>query len=164
MNRKVLVFEPKKCIGCKLCELYCSMSHFNVTNPTKSRIRIIRDPNSQLDLATYCHQCIDAPCIQACDFEALSRDSKTNAILVNNENCVGCRNCIHECPYAAPSILPENNVVIICDLCGGTPECVEVCPEHAIQYLEFEKAVNIYKSISEEEIVKKYIGGDNDNE
>ena len=44
------------------------------------------------------------------------------------------------------------------------PECVEICPEHAIQYLEFEKAVNIYKLISEEEIAKKYIGGDNENE
>lgn len=43
MNRKVLVFEPKKCIGCRLCEQVCVMNHFKVTNPAKSRIRIIRD-------------------------------------------------------------------------------------------------------------------------
>ena len=24
----------------------------------------------------------------------------------------------------------------VCDLCKGTPECVEICPENAIQYLE----------------------------
>jgi len=43
MNQKVLVFEPKKCIGCRLCEQICTLTHFKVTNPKKSRIRIIRD-------------------------------------------------------------------------------------------------------------------------
>ncbi len=58
MKQKVLVFEPKKCIGCRLCELICSMTHFKVTNPTKSRIRIIRDDEMQLDRAIYCHFCV----------------------------------------------------------------------------------------------------------
>ena len=74
MNRKVLVFEPKKCIGCRLCEQVCVMNHFKVTNPAKSRIRIIRDDESQQDSAIYCHFCIDAKCIEACESEALSRD------------------------------------------------------------------------------------------
>jgi len=164
MKTKVLVFEPKKCIGCRLCEQVCSMTHFGVTNPTKSCIRILRDHNSQLDLATYCHQCIDAPCIKACNYEALSRDSTTNAIIINDENCVGCRNCIHDCPYAAPSMLSEKNVVIICNLCGGDPACVEICPEHAIQYLDLEKAANIYKSIYVEELAKKFIQGEQKTE
>lgn len=155
MRTKILVFEPKKCIGCRLCEQICSMTHFKVTNPAKARIRIVRDPESQLDLATYCHQCSDAPCIQACNFDALSRDPGTNAILVNEENCVGCRNCINECPYAAPSMLAEKEIVMICDLCQGSPACVEICPEHAIQYLNLERAANIHKSMYVEEMSKK---------
>jgi len=134
------------------------MKHHGVSNPEKSRIRIIRDHLSQLDLATYCHSCYNAPCIMACNFEALSKDPKTNAIVVDNDNCTACRSCISKCPHAAPSMHPNGEYVLICDLCGGTPECVTICPEQAIQYLKIEKADIIYKSIYAEEMAEKLIG------
>jgi len=112
------------------------MTHFKVTNPSKSRIRIIRDDENQLDQATYCHNCVDAKCIGACDFSALSRDPETNAILVSEKECVGCRKCIEDCPFAHPVIHPNENYILICDLCKGNPECVDICPEKAIQYTE----------------------------
>ncbi|TXT64686.1 MAG: NADH-dependent phenylglyoxylate dehydrogenase subunit beta [Promethearchaeota archaeon] len=147
MKKKVLVFEPKKCIGCRLCEGYCAMTHYGVNNPSKSRIRIIRNHKKQIDIAIYCHQCINPPCVEACKFNALSVDSETGAISVEEENCTACRMCVEKCPYAVPSIHPDNNIIMICDLCGGEPKCVEICPENAIQYLEIHKADNIYKSI-----------------
>lgn len=146
MKMKVLVFEPKKCIGCRLCEQICTMSHFEVTNPEKALIRVIRDHNKQLDLAIYCHSCSNAPCITACKFEALSKNHKTNAIEVNKDNCVGCRSCIEQCPFAVPAMHPDEDYILICDLCGGDPECVKICPEQAIQYLNVEQADNITKS------------------
>jgi Fe-S-cluster-containing dehydrogenase component len=157
MTIKVLVFEPKKCVGCRLCEQICTLTHYGVSNPTKARIRIYRNDEQQLDLATYCHQCDDAPCIQACNFEALFRNNKTTAIEVDEEKCVGCRECIRECPYAAPTMHPDGEYVLICDLCGGSPACVDICPEHAIQYLEIQKANNIYKSIYVKETAQKLI-------
>ena len=160
MKYKVLVFEPKKCIGCRLCEQICSMTHEGVFNPSKARIRIIRHHDTQLDMATYCHSCINAPCIQACNFDALSRDSLTNAIKVIEENCVGCRECIHECPFAVPAMHPTEDHVIICDLCEGNPECVNVCPEQAIQYLDIERADLIYKSVYIDELARKMRQGD----
>ena len=152
MTYKVLVFEPKKCIGCRLCEQICSMEHEKVTNPEKSRIRIMRDDERQIDLAVYCHNCVNPPCIHACKFEALSRDEKTKAIVVDDEKCTGCRMCIQECPFAVPSIHPDTKKVIICDLCGGNPACVDICPEHAIQYVPIEKADHLYKSIYTKEM------------
>lgn len=134
MNHKTLVFESKRCVGCRLCELICTMSHFKVTNPSKSRIRILRDDEKQTDLAIYCHQCPDAPCIEACDYEALSKDTDTGAIKVIKENCVGCRRCIEECPYGTPIMHPSGDYILICDLCSGNPECVSICPEMAIQF------------------------------
>ncbi|TFF85665.1 MAG: 4Fe-4S dicluster domain-containing protein [Promethearchaeota archaeon] len=157
MSRKVLIFEPKKCVGCRLCEQLCSLSHYGISNPSKARIRIFRNDERQLDLATYCHQCSDAPCIQACKFEALSRDPETKAILVDEEKCVGCRQCIRECPYAAPTMHPNGDYVIICDLCGGSPACVDICPEHAIQYIDVQKANNIYKSIYTQKMAENLI-------
>jgi len=157
MGKKVLVFEPKKCIGCRLCEEYCTMTHYGVTNPSKSRIRIIRNHDKQMDIAVYCHQCANPPCVKSCDFDALSVDSKTGAINVNEENCVGCRRCIDECPYAVPAIHPDDNIIMICDLCNGKPKCVEICPENAIQFLKIQHADNIYKSTFSEKIAENII-------
>lgn len=157
MTQKVLVFEPNKCIGCRLCEQWCSFSHFEVTNPSKARIHITRIHTTQIDIANYCHQCFSAPCIDSCKFDALNKDEKTGAIIVSEENCVGCRMCIHECPFAAPSMYPNGKYVLICDLCGGDPECVKHCPEKAIQYLEYGKADRIYRSVFTEKLANKMI-------
>lgn len=159
MTQKVLVFEPQKCIGCRLCEQWCSFSHYEVTNPAKSCIHIIRLNKTQKDTATYCHQCSKAACIEACKFDALTRDKETGAILVDEEKCTGCRMCIHECPYAAPVMHPEKKLVLICDLCGGHPECVAHCPENAIQYLEVGKAANIYRTIYSEKMAAAMVEG-----
>ena len=35
--------EKKKCTGCHLCEMVCSLSHLGVLNPSKSAIRILKD-------------------------------------------------------------------------------------------------------------------------
>ena len=163
MTQKVLVFEPSKCIGCRLCEQWCSFTHFEVTNPSKACIHISRNHEAQIDLATYCHQCTKAPCIQSCKFDALSKDKETGAIIVEKENCVGCRMCIHDCPFAAPVMHPEEKLVLICDLCSGKPQCVSHCPEKAIQYMEIGKADRIYRSVFTEKLakmMKKGYGGE----
>jgi Fe-S-cluster-containing dehydrogenase component len=136
MNQKVLVFEPNKCVGCRFCEQWCSFSHFEVTNPSKACIHIERDNAAQIDIAKYCHQCLTAPCIDSCEFDALSKDDDNGTIIVNRENCTGCQMCIEACPYEAPVMHPEENFILICDLCGGEPECVKHCPEHAILYTD----------------------------
>ncbi|MCD4719181.1 MAG: 4Fe-4S dicluster domain-containing protein [Desulfobacula sp.] len=150
MDQKVLVFEPRKCIGCKICETWCSITHYNVNNPAKTCIKIVRDHERLMDQGIICHQCIDAPCINSCKFDALSRDNKTCAVIVDEEKCTGCRKCIHACPYGAPSMYPGKKLILICDLCNGSPQCVQYCPEQAIQYVERHKAERLYRT----EIVK----------
>jgi Fe-S-cluster-containing hydrogenase component 2 len=77
--------------------------------------------------------------------KAISRNPKTNAVVINRELCIGCRICLFECPFGAPSIDPIGKVAVNCDLCNGYPKCVEWCPTQAIEYIPADKESLIRK-------------------
>ena len=76
-----------------------------------------------------CAQCNDYPCVASCPVQALSTDADTKAVLVDREKCISCGKCIKACPGQVPILHPVDNKALICDLCGGDPECVKVCKE-----------------------------------
>jgi len=146
-GENVLFFDPQKCIGCRLCEIWCSIEHFGVINPRKSNIRIIRDHEKQIDLANYCHQCTDYPCVEACNFDALSQDEKDASVNIEMENCVGCGLCVEACPHDEAILRPDEKKIMICDLCGGDPVCVDHCPEQAIIFVGRDQAMEKQKDL-----------------
>jgi Fe-S-cluster-containing hydrogenase component 2 len=85
--------------------------------------------------------------MDVCPTGALSRDNKTQAVVVEYEKCGGCGNCVHVCPFGAVTLDMVAKKAIKCDLCGGDPECVKICPENALQYIDAEKASH-YKRIA----------------
>ncbi|MBE3572286.1 MAG: 4Fe-4S dicluster domain-containing protein, partial [Moorella humiferrea] len=114
----VLVTYPERCVGCRICEQWCSWKHEGQVNPTKSRIRVHRVHGKYLNIPVTCMQCSKSPCIAACREGALSKDSATGAVIVDEEKCIGCRRCVRACPYGAVAIDKDKRVVLICDLCG----------------------------------------------
>jgi TPP-dependent indolepyruvate ferredoxin oxidoreductase alpha subunit len=123
--------EPEKCVGCLVCEYACSMEKENVFNPLKSRIRALRlDPLSNAAIA--CRACKDAPCVAACPENALTQSVETGVVMVDEDKCNGCGWCIEACEYGAITLHPNNQKVIVCDMCDGEPECVLWCPEGAL--------------------------------
>ncbi len=82
-----------------------------------------------------CQQCSDPLCMEACPTNAIWRDAGTGALIVEDENCVGCRVCTIVCPVGGVSIDPVTDVAYKCDLCGGDPECVKHCDLEAITYV-----------------------------
>lgn len=150
---KVIVADAKKCIGCRICEQWCSMSHFQVGSPKKSRITVTRSHTEYMDYPTLCRQCVDTPCIKACPakIQALSKDEKTGAIKVDEEKCIACKMCMKACPYNAIKVHPTEKYVLICDLCGGDPQCVKYCPENALSYVEREEAEKLIAATKEGE-------------
>jgi Fe-S-cluster-containing hydrogenase component 2 len=78
-------------------------------------------------------------CQDVCPTGAISRDSNTSAIVVDETKCIGCRMCIMACPFGGISLHPEKHVVIKCDLCEGDPACVKYCPIGAIKYERLDK-------------------------
>jgi Fe-S-cluster-containing hydrogenase component 2 len=80
-----------------------------------------------VEIPHLCVQCHDYPCIEACPTNALSVSKETEAVLVDKEKCIACGKCVDACPGKVPYIHPTENYVVICDLCGGKPKCVEAC-------------------------------------
>jgi len=115
-----------KCSGCRRCEIICSLSHEGKIWPEASRIRVFMLLPG-IEVPHLCVQCHDYPCVEACPTQALSVNKETEAVNVDKEKCVACGKCIDECPGRIPYIHPIENYVVICDLCGGKPKCVEAC-------------------------------------
>jgi Fe-S-cluster-containing hydrogenase component 2 len=129
---KSLTVNPELCTSCRLCELVCSAGHDGAFRPSRAHISVAIYPEDAIYIPMVCMQCADAPCIPVCPSGALVRDGETNAVLVIEERCVGCRMCALACPFGAISYWEGK--ARKCDLCGGDPECVRVCAPRALCY------------------------------
>ena len=98
---KVLSINYEKCTGCRQCELICSVSHEGVSNPSKSRINVIKWEHEGLYVPMSCQQCQDAPCVAICPVKALSRDKELDYVTHDADTCIGCRSCVAVCPFGA---------------------------------------------------------------
>jgi anaerobic carbon-monoxide dehydrogenase iron sulfur subunit len=132
-QRKFVSVDPSKCIGCGICELACSQEK-GEENPLHSRIRVIR-MKPLFNFALACRSCEDAKCVKACPERALSQAEATGILTVNENKCKGCDWCVQACDHGGITIHPETGLAIACDLCGGEPQCVEFCPEEALDLI-----------------------------
>lgn len=131
-----LVVNPKKCTGCRQCEIVCSISRCGVSNPTKSRIRIIQYKNKSIFIPISCQQCEDAPCLIACPREAIQRDLGLQRVVINYDQCISCKICVSACPFGAIGFDPHTQKVFKCNLCDGDPQCVRFCYPQAIGFTD----------------------------
>ena len=129
-----LKIEAEKCTGCRICENFCSFHHEKVIWPERARITVVTSNDTGPFFPIVCRQCKDAPCAAACPVQAISLEERTGAWVVDVEECIGCGSCVDACPYEAIFVDEQLGVALKCDLCGGEPECVAVCPSGAIEY------------------------------
>jgi len=141
---KTLYIDYQKCTGCRLCELVCAVFHDGISNPARSRIKVMKWEAEGLYIPMTCQQCQDAPCMNVCPVKAISRDEELGRVFVDYDVCIGCRSCVAACPFGAMSFNTKDKQVFKCDLCDGDPQCVRFCEEKAIDYLEIDD-VSTYK-------------------
>jgi len=127
---RYLFAERQNCTGCRGCEYACSVHHTGVVRPSVARVHVLKFKNV-VDVPVICWQCDDAPCIAACPTTpvAIKKDPKTNGIILDEKICLGakCMKCQEACPAQFIRANPDTGQPLMCDLCGGDPECVKAC-------------------------------------
>jgi Fe-S-cluster-containing hydrogenase component 2 len=91
----------------------------------------------------------------ACPASAIELDSKTNARVINTQKCTGCQTCLKACPWAMTSFDAETKKATKCNLCGGDPQCVKICPAGALSYVPWRDRT---KDTPIRQVVAAYVG------
>ncbi|NHJ49654.1 MAG: 4Fe-4S dicluster domain-containing protein [Asgard group archaeon] len=120
--------DLSKCTGCRRCETHCAFYHTGKVNNYLARIKVINLYEIGVDSPVVCQQCSERYCMK-CTNNALTIGS-LGQIIVSPTNCNLCGLCESSCPIGAIEIF--NDIVYVCDLCGGAPKCIEVCTEGAL--------------------------------
>lgn len=163
MKRRWIKYNPdfnvieKQCADCRICEMVCSLENTGKCNPAKSRIQIINflpDKGVPEAYPVVCQQCAKPLCRDACPVDAVSLDDQLGIVVVDEEACIGCGDCVDACPFGGMSLDPHSGTAIKCTLCGGDPKCVRYCPSGVLRLVENKSfviqkkqnaAVNSYK-------------------
>ena len=133
---KQIVIKPEQCIGCRSCELICSVHRSGAVSPRQSAVTVYEADETVCPVPLMCMHCDEPVCADHCPVEALKRDPSTGAIQWHAARCIHCGRCVVSCPLGNIRLSPSRESLIKCDLCGGAPSCAAVCPVAAIDFLE----------------------------
>ena len=141
--KMLLVIDPDKCTGCRICEVYCSLSHEQEVNPSLSRIHIHGDQIRKVLVPVTCIPCDEKRCITACPEPGAIFVNEKGAVVIEESLCTACGKCVRACLIGAITLhrLPGRGkkglaVALKCDQCSGDPWCVRVCEPHAITSID----------------------------
>lgn len=96
----VLLIDYSLCIRCNNCERACADNHSGIplldreAGPTHGYIHV----------PTSCRHCVHPHCMKDCPPDAIQR-AVTGEVFIN-DNCIGCGNCIRNCPYDVIQLKP----------------------------------------------------------
>ena len=125
------------CIGCRTCEMLCSMSHEGASSHVLARIRVFKDPFNAAYVPKVCKQCPSPNCLLVCPVEgAFTVDNETGARIILHDLCNRCGMCAEACPWGLIWYDQQKDVYLKCDLCGGDPRCVDFCPTGSLLYIQ----------------------------
>lgn len=125
--------KTELCVGCDLCSMACSAHHSRSFNASDACILIDEAfPSPGAYKVRYCTQCVTHECVTACSFDAFRLNEQLNVWVIDRALCVGCGACVTACPHDGVYMEPNGRYALKCDLCGGEPACIEVCPKEVL--------------------------------
>lgn len=147
MTQYAFYFDQSRCYGCQACSVACK--DWNGLQPGPEKWMTVYEwekgvfPDVRLHfLAFGCAHCENPVCANACPNNAIFKDDKYGAVLVDDTKCKGSRQCAVACPYGAPKFASDapGTKMTKCTMCidrleeGKLPICVSSCPLRAFDF------------------------------
>ncbi len=136
------VIDQTRCIGCHACTVACKSENEVPVGVFRTWVKYTESgefPSVNRSFGVLrCNQCSDAPCVTICPTAALDKRSADGIVDVNPDACIGCKSCMHGCPYDSIHINEDKGTAEKCNFCahrsdvGLAPACAIVCPTQAI--------------------------------
>jgi carbon-monoxide dehydrogenase iron sulfur subunit len=160
---KTVFVNPERCIGCKHCQIACTVEHSESKNLYQAvfeeplpRPRIHVAPGLYMDSSfpNKCRHCNPAPCMTVCPTGAISRDMEMDIVLVDDTKCIACAMCAMVCPFDVLTFYTVGTklAAVKCDHCiqrqreGEIPACVEACKTDALVFGEINELVKFART------------------
>lgn len=131
-----LTVDPIPCTGCLSCEAVCALARAGIHDRSAASIRVSLDIFRGSHSHLWCRHCSAPSCTEACPSGAMSVDPSTGIASVDRERCISCGACARACPFGVLFMWDRERWPAKCDLCGGSPRCVDACRFGVIGYLE----------------------------
>ena len=166
------LIDLDKCTGCDTCMVSCKSENntrpLGSPMPFKNGRGVIPDhvsyrwvikreagvyPNPTITFVTSsCNHCQHPACLASCPksnindpanpSNAIYKRAEDGVVLINQDACIGCKNCIQACPYGAPQFNSTTDKVEKCTFCihrlqaGLQPACVTSCVGNALHVVD----------------------------
>lgn len=157
----VMLHDVARCTACRACMVACKQWHnlpADMSTPFEGQYQSHKDlspktwnlikMNERVDaqgkfhwdfFKFQCMHCGDPACAKGCPEQAIDK-LENGAVVINQDKCVGCHYCAHNCPFGVPKIDEETHKSTKCDLCfdriaeGMEPSCSKTCTADAIRF------------------------------
>jgi Fe-S-cluster-containing hydrogenase component 2 len=159
----VLLIDSDRCIACDNCEAACAATHDGYSRLDRKGGKSL----ATIQIPISCRHCENPLCMTDCPPDALTR--MPNGEVVIRDSCIGCGNCVGNCPYGVIKIVHEKVGKVRslfawlgwgtaeegpakaakCDQCHdlkGGPACVRACPTGAAMRVNSARLIEIATS------------------
>lgn len=169
MTKYAMVIDMRRCFGCNRRAMACKVENNlpdgvwwnrakTVGGETENTPAGIEPGELSMKFFTYaCQHCDEPACVKVCPTGASMKRKEDGIVVVDQEECIGCKTCIEACPYEgvrtyidgepqwfldfpvgdAQAKQHKANTVEKCTFCahrvdrGERPACVDICRVNA---------------------------------
>ncbi|MFC1582110.1 4Fe-4S dicluster domain-containing protein [Planctomycetota bacterium] len=157
-ERKGMLIDVTRCMGCRACQVACKQ--WNQLPATKTRqtgtyqnppalsgdtwtlVNFVEPDDGDvrwLFRKDACNHCGDPTCVEVCPTGACKK-REDGIVFIDQDLCAGCKYCVETCPFNIPHPDHRSGNARKCRMCldrvdsGLAPACATACPTDAVQF------------------------------